>query len=1094
MIDSFLDLHVKLSNTPFAELTTKLFHYTVNKDGWVFKGGSLFKAIHPAFFKNHSNSLDNPNLFNQDFSVPLLAYNAIEKMADTKEGWEHIKKQPRANNKLGHNTIAKIVTPIESNLPLIPISIDLTKVYGLEKEEKEWLEENGYLYFGEKRKIHLTPPLYQKLLFTDGDYVREYPYKIERVIVEKNGIQYTLEPKQYFDNYFAGINVLKVEYSPYMPRIEDVRTPSGGAYFKSVGNTNLKSKISHPLRETTLVVKPLIELDENKYIPIIKEELSNEEQIEELRQQEQEELSKMIPNIEKYKVDGKVDKSLIKNKKDLKIYNEIYDRYDVLISPLMENKLDLNTFKNATLAVLKNLNPDFEFSKELTEENNNPSEFTNHSGGAEGSDIQWDKIGKEFGFVNNKHYWTETKTPHGNTEITKEDFEEGRYESAKAAKRNFGYQYAAMKDSKLIRNWSQVKHSDAVFAIGKIVDTGEKIFPNQKSDTRVAQTPSVTGGTGYAVGMSINHNKPTYVFNQSKSAKYDIGWYKWEGNDFVKTEIPTLTKNFAGVGTREINENGKKAIRDVYEKTFNIPTNAETKTTVEKQQDVAEQIYSQLNPNSENVVITAFGKDIDRESIIKKEGGTDVLYDWRAVNKNKHFGNPFTSVQSIFDKHPNDLIKTNSTKESVEKYIDWIINDDFYTEDNNGRFYNNIQIERRNWIREQLKLGKLKGVKLHYANTAAKKSNEPSHANALDYLINKYDWNTKSTNEKQQQPSTNQEGVYTFIDFARDNKGKSVSIKYDKYKTPFQAVITGEVEVEISGSDALGEYEYVGVQVRSNTGKLLTANPFHEIEGDIVGKEKLTNTSNLIRINKKQLSTKDNPIVVYVDGSDIKGTGAIGFGVNTTKDNNEYSISGSFDTKDLKDLEKDLGIKIENNPSNAVMEFYGSLVAIRNTPNNEFIEIRQDLEGVQLWILSGMMEKLSKQTLDTKKKYDSWYKSLTENQKQDYYERIQNVIGLDKTLISKFDWDGRKGFYAEDKTIKAIQNKIIDLILDRKDLIKYKWVKGHSGEIGNEKVDTIAKDRNNYNTYKNLFNSQITPPKNNLNNEGTLPPDCKTLS
>jgi hypothetical protein len=99
---------------------------------------------------------------------------------------------------------------------------------------------------------------------------------------------------------------------------------------------------------------------------------------------------------------------------------------------------------------------------------------------------------------------------------------------------------------------------------------------------------------------------------------------------------------------------------------------------------------------------------------------------------------------------------------------------------------------------------------------------------------------------------------------------------------------------------------------------------------------------------KLQLSTKEKPIIVYVDGSDIKGTGAIGFGVNTTYDNKEYSISGSFDTNNLSSLEKDLGIKLKNKPSNAVMEFYGSLVALRNTPENEYIVIRQDLEGVQL--------------------------------------------------------------------------------------------------------------------------------------------------
>lgn len=208
------------------------------------------------------------------------------------------------------------------------------------------------------------------------------------------------------------------------------------------------------------------------------------------------------------------------------------------------------------------------------------SEITNHSGGAIGSDTQWDIIGKEFGMVNNKHYWTESKTPLGNSEISKEDFEEGRYESAKAAKRNFGYQYQTMKDSRLIRNWSQVKYSDAIFAIGKIVDTGEKLFPKQSYDTRVATNPSVTGGTGYAVGMGINHNKPVYVFNQSASQKYSVGWYEWsnDSKDFVKTDIPILTKDFAGIGTREINDLGKQAIRDTYQKFLNQLKGQETLT------------------------------------------------------------------------------------------------------------------------------------------------------------------------------------------------------------------------------------------------------------------------------------------------------------------------------------------------------------------------------------------------------------------------------------------------------------------------------------------------------------------------------------
>lgn len=239
--------------------------------------------------------------------------------------------------------------------------------------------------------------------------------------------------------------------------------------------------------------------------------------------------------------------------------------FNVPISQL-KNRDFIAAFEIDPIKALQRVNVKIE---DLSQNNIGSSEFTNHSGGAIGSDTEWDNIGREFGMVNNKHYWTETKTPNGNTEITQEEFEEGRFESAKAAKRNFGYQYSTMKDSRLIRNWSQVKNSDAIFAIGKIVKTGEKIFPNQANDTRVAQVPSVTGGTGYAVGMGINKNKPVFVFNQTKGS-YDIGWYKWDAtvNDFVKTETPKLTKDFAGIGTREINDAGKKAIRDVYANTF----------------------------------------------------------------------------------------------------------------------------------------------------------------------------------------------------------------------------------------------------------------------------------------------------------------------------------------------------------------------------------------------------------------------------------------------------------------------------------------------------------------------------------------------
>jgi hypothetical protein len=183
------------------------------------------------------------------------------------------------------------------------------------------------------------------------------------------------------------------------------------------------------------------------------------------------------------------------------------------------------------------------------------SEYTNHSGGALGSDSLWDEIGREYGVVNHMHYYYGQKTPKGNIELTKEQLEEGWQHVLKANKtlNRRPEQYKNL----LSRNWYQVKNADAVFAIGT--------FTNDMKLT-------ASGGTGWAVQMAIDSRKTVYLFDQDSNK-----WYlSEEGSTFYETSTPILTFNFAGIGTREINEAGKQAIRDVYEKTFKQSTIEET--------------------------------------------------------------------------------------------------------------------------------------------------------------------------------------------------------------------------------------------------------------------------------------------------------------------------------------------------------------------------------------------------------------------------------------------------------------------------------------------------------------------------------------
>lgn len=201
--------------------------------------------------------------------------------------------------------------------------------------------------------------------------------------------------------------------------------------------------------------------------------------------------------------------------------------------------------------------------KENKEGNNNQSKFnqqsmaqsqsntyTNHSGGAIGSDSYWGEIGKKYG-VESKHYYRDgSKTPAGNTPVSDSVLKEADNhleEANKTLNRRFPTTNEYVNNL-LRRNWQQVKNSDAIFAVSTI-----------------ASDNTVNGGTGWAVQMAIDNGKPVHAFDQNKGKWFE---YNYSTKSWNETDTPTLTQNFAGIGTRELNETGEKAIEEVYKKTF----------------------------------------------------------------------------------------------------------------------------------------------------------------------------------------------------------------------------------------------------------------------------------------------------------------------------------------------------------------------------------------------------------------------------------------------------------------------------------------------------------------------------------------------
>lgn len=221
--------------------------------------------------------------------------------------------------------------------------------------------------------------------------------------------------------------------------------------------------------------------------------------------------------------------------------------------------------------------------------------FTLHSGGAVGADFAWGNIGASYG-VSGKHYFDATDTregkkpPYGNTPITDEDRTIGERKAFYAGKTmgRLGSKAQKVSDPLLIRDWNQVNNADMVVAIAQKFDMPGDKFSNKPDDERRALVQQVSGGTGWAVQMAISKGKPVFVFTQA-----DGLWRYFTGAEWVVTETPVLSENFAGIGTRGLNAVGEAAIRMCYEKTiaainnqFKTSTVEEITTQVEKSFDI----------------------------------------------------------------------------------------------------------------------------------------------------------------------------------------------------------------------------------------------------------------------------------------------------------------------------------------------------------------------------------------------------------------------------------------------------------------------------------------------------------------------------
>lgn len=226
--------------------------------------------------------------------------------------------------------------------------------------------------------------------------------------------------------------------------------------------------------------------------------------------------------------------------------------------------------------------------KQVTQQkqNNNPQDYTMNSGGAYGGDTYWDVIGRSFGLTKINHFRPADNQRLSKTlkdinvkpfSITHEQSNYAREQIKQLTGRDLPYDIGG---ELLARNFYQVDKSDGVFAIANITSS-------QKA---------VEGDTNMAVQVGIKQGKPVHIYDLNTESWYQ---YNQSTGKFEVEDTPVLTKSFAGVGTRNIqnyrvNKNGQwvyregyvgydkalkaaNAIKAVYQKTFN---NAPTSSTV----------------------------------------------------------------------------------------------------------------------------------------------------------------------------------------------------------------------------------------------------------------------------------------------------------------------------------------------------------------------------------------------------------------------------------------------------------------------------------------------------------------------------------
>src|SRR4051812_16732497 len=173
-----------------------------------------------------------------------------------------------------------------------------------------------------------------------------------------------------------------------------------------------------------------------------------------------------------------------------------------------------------------------------------------YSGAASGAEEEFGAQAEHYGIdeVNFTFDGHKDARRRGIRVLTHEELEHGDVSLAYVSKlMHRRYPDTAMFKKVLQCIWHQVNNAQEIYVVGKILP----------DDT-------VKGGPGWGAEFAKPCNKPLFVFDQERD-----GWSRWTGDAWEASAAPVISHaRFAGGGTRFLQENGRRAVQELFSRTF----------------------------------------------------------------------------------------------------------------------------------------------------------------------------------------------------------------------------------------------------------------------------------------------------------------------------------------------------------------------------------------------------------------------------------------------------------------------------------------------------------------------------------------------